>query len=55
MKWGWIKVDLEAFATADDGHLNRTASHQYVVLFGRTPDPVTHLEADRPELVRIHK
>lgn len=45
-------VDLEAFATADDGHLNRTALHQlYVMLFGRTP----HLEADRPELVCIHK
>lgn len=26
MKWEWIRVDLEAFATADDGHLSRTAS-----------------------------
>lgn len=25
------------------------------MLFGRTPNPITHLEADRPELVRIHK
>jgi hypothetical protein len=46
-------VDLEAFSTTDDSHLNRTALYQEL-LFGYL-DPITHVKADRPELVCIYE